>query len=86
MILNGKYRVQKGTYRCEVSNSCYRLYDKDNNLIYYEDDTGYWSKSEYKNNKRIFFRNSLREYELKAYISDNLVYHEKNNKVLIGEL
>lgn len=85
MILKGKHRVPKGTYRCEVSNSCYRLYDQDNNMIYYEDDTGYWARSTYENNKRIIFINSLRESELKFYSGDNLIYHEKNNKVLIGE-
>jgi hypothetical protein len=36
-----------------------RMFDKNNNQIYYEDSDGYWVKKEYdKNNNRIYYENS----------------------------
>jgi hypothetical protein len=53
------------------------LYDSNNNLIYYENSNGYWSKHEYDvNGKVIYFEDS------NGYIIDNRPKSSCNGKVV----
>ena len=48
-----------GTYKVEFYDRRFEVYDEKDNEIYYEDSSGYWSKSEYdKRDNLIYFEDS----------------------------
>ena len=53
------------------------LYDSNNNLIYYEDSDGYWSKREYDTNSNLIYRK-----DSTGYIVDNRPKGSCNGKVV----
>jgi hypothetical protein len=61
-----------------------RLYDSNNNEIYYEDSDGYWYKSEYDSNGNvIYFENSNGYWVKREYDSNgNVIYFENSNGII----
>ena len=62
-----------------------RLYDKNNNEIYYEDSDGYWEKSEYnENNNEIYYEDSDGDWEKREYDKNsNLIYYEDSSGYIV---
>jgi hypothetical protein len=65
----------------KVKDFPFEIKDKNNNLIYWEDDDGYWCKQEYdKNNNEIYFENSDGYwYKQEFDKNNNLIYFEESN-------
>jgi hypothetical protein len=68
-----------------VKDFPFRIKDKNNNRIYFEDSDGYWSKREYdSNNNQIYFENSKgfwwkREYDK----NNNEIYYEDSDGYIV---
>ena len=58
-----------------------RLYDSNGKIIYFEDSTGYWEKSEYDTNgKLIYYENSNGYWYKSEYDSNgNRIYYENSD-------
>jgi len=53
-----------------------RLYDNDGREVYYEDSTGYWRKSKYKEGKQVYFEGSDGYWYKSEYKDGKQVYYE----------
>ena len=63
------------------ANGDLEIPDKNDNLIYYEDSTGFWTKYEYDSkNNQIYFEISSGFWEKMEYDSEgNKLYYENSN-------
>ncbi len=68
----------KGTYKVTFRDLYVEVYDENDNLIYYEDSKGYWSKSKYdERDNRIYYEDS------KGYWSRR--EHDERGKIIYFE-
>ena len=48
-----------GTYRVGFHDRCFKVYDENDNLIYFENSDGFWAKREYdERDKLIYYEDS----------------------------
>ena len=58
-----------------------KLYDSNNNEVYYEDRYGFWIRLEYdSNNNKIYYENSDGDWSKKEYDSNNNQIYYENSK------
>ena len=64
-----------------VTDFPFRIKDKNNNEIYWEDSNGYWEKQEFdKNNNEIYLENSNGYWEKQEFDkNNNEIYYERSN-------
>jgi proteasome assembly chaperone (PAC2) family protein len=73
-------RILSKVYNQKVSVSENYIYDKNNNLLYYEDSNGYWEKREFdKNNNQIYYENSSGYWWKREYDSNNNEIYFENS-------
>ena len=70
-----------GTYKVKYFSDCFRVYDSNGNLVYYEESNGYWVKREYDSNGNLVYFEDSDGYWLKREYdsNNNEVYYEKSN-------
>jgi hypothetical protein len=56
-----------------------KLYDKDNNHIYYEELNGFWWKAEYLDGKEVYYEDSNGYCWKRKYLDGNQIYYENSN-------
>jgi hypothetical protein len=56
-----------------------KLYDKDDNLIYYKELNGFWWKAEYLDGKEVYYEDSKGFWWKTEYLDGNIVYFEDSN-------
>ena len=71
----------KGTYKVRYYATCFEVYDEKDNVIYYENSKGYWSKSEYdEKGNPIYLENSNNYWEKREYDEKgNMIYFENSD-------
>jgi len=64
------------------TNGELEIKDKNGNLIYYEDSTGFWTKREYDSqSNQIYYENSKGYWTKQEYDSQgNKIYYENSNR------
>ena len=64
-----------------VKDFPFRIKDKNNNQIYYEDSKGYWWKREFdKNNNEIYYETSNGYWEKREFdTNNNKIYYETSD-------
>ena len=69
----------------KVKDFPFEIKDKNNNLIYWEDSEGFWSKREWdlENNHQIYFEKSDGYWAKKEWDSTGLIYFEDSNGEII---
>ncbi len=67
------------------TNGILEIKDKNGNLIYYEDSTGFWTKREYDSqSNQIYFENSKGFWAKREYDSQgNKMYYENSDGEII---
>ena len=62
------------------------LYDSNNNIIYYENSDGFWSKHEYDTKgNTIYYENSEEYWKKREYdLNGNRIYYEDSDGTIIG--
>jgi hypothetical protein len=62
----------------------FRIEDKNNNQIYYEDSDGYWSKREFdSNNNQIYYEVSRGYWSKQEFDkNNNLIYYEDSSGII----
>jgi hypothetical protein len=67
------------------TNGDLEIKDKNGNLIYYEDSTGFWTKREYDSqSNQIYFKNSKGFWAKREYDSQgNKMYYENSDGEII---
>ena len=68
----------KGEYRIVYFNNHFRIFDENNNNIYYENLNGTWSKKKFdKNYNMIYFEDSGGYWSKREYDeNNNMIYYE----------
>ena len=73
----------KGTYKVEFNDMWFAVYDTKSNVVYYEDNYGYWFKKKYdEKDNRIYYKNS-EGYWFKSEYDDkrNMIYFESSKGI-----
>ena len=78
-------RILSKIFNQEVTLINNKIYDSNDNLIYYEDSNGYWYKQEYdSNNNLIYYEDSNGDWDETEYdFIGNLIYYENSDGVII---
>ncbi|MFA5749589.1 MAG: hypothetical protein WC927_05860 [Bacilli bacterium] len=77
----------KGTYKVICYATSFEVYNEKDNVIYFEDSNGYWSKWEYdEKDHRICYEDSNSYWEKSEYDEKgNMIYYENSNGKIIDE-
>ena len=75
----------KGKYTIEYSSDSFKVFDENNNKIYYEDSDGFWAKIEFdKYNNAIYYKDSDGYWSKKEYDeNNNRIYYENSNDYIL---
>ena len=70
-----------------VKDFPFKIKDKNNNRIYYEDSSGYWYKREYdSNNNQIYFEDSNGYWSKREFDkNNNIIYYEDSDGEIIDK-
>ncbi|MDD4321708.1 MAG: hypothetical protein PHH31_09235 [Acidaminococcaceae bacterium] len=76
-----------GTYKVVYYATCFEIYDEKDNIIYYENNNGYWSKSEYDEKGNTIYYESGNGYWSKSEYNEkgNVNYYENSDGIIIDE-
>ena len=70
-----------GTYKVEYGRDWFRVYDSNDNVVYYENSKGYWVKIEYDSNgNQVYYENSDGYWIKREYDSNNNKVYHKDSK------
>ena len=75
----------KGTYKVEFDDIWFEVYDDKDQAIYFENNDGYWSKSEYDERDNLIYFEDSNGYWLKKEYDENgdETYYEDSDGYII---
>ena len=74
----------EGTYKIRYYATSFEIYNEKDNMIYYEENNGYWSKRKYdEKDNVIYFEDSNVYWSKRKYDEkDNMIYFEDSDGII----